>query len=77
VWERLDPVWCRVSASVFPAPRWFPAKPLSFRGRRWRQAFEPFLESVRPARVFVPEPESAPLVPVFAVAWESVRGALE
>jgi len=32
---------------------------------------------VRRARVFFPEQESAHRVPVFAVAWESVRGALE
>jgi hypothetical protein len=35
------------------------------------------LGPVRRALVFVPEQESAPLVPVFDVAWESVRGALE
>lgn len=34
VWARLDLVWCRVSASVVPARRWFQAQPLSFRERR-------------------------------------------
>jgi hypothetical protein len=32
---------------------------------------------VRRARVFVPAQDSAPLVPVSVVAWESVRRALE
>lgn len=63
-WAPLERVWCQVSASVFPARRWF-------------RAFARFLGPVRRARVYFPEQESVPLVPVFVVAWESVRGALE
>ncbi len=70
VWALLEWVWCQVSASVFPARRWFPAQPLSFRGRQSRQAFARSLGPVRRARVFVPEWESAPLVPVFVGALE-------
>ena len=55
---------------MFQVRRWFPAQPLSFRGRQSRRAFARSLGPVRRARVFVPEQESVPLVPVFVGALE-------